>query len=673
MDPNKEETEEFKTWRKQSQSTAMMSKERSLYTSFAVDFVSDTFIAITVNQDFKDEVPHSGCFSEGVKKYSETMVGDRDRPIVQKFLTPEFLSENLTMNGSQLTLEFAIFLQGKPSFRKVIVYPDSFADDGKITKAILSFQSIDQEKINERRNNEIDRRYRAFLSVLSKTFVAEYYITLPEGTYSIFRTNNRLARVYSRVGSWDQLIKDYAPRYVEEEQQDSFVKRLLSESLRTELKEKASLEVHYRSPYGGRTLWFALLVAVVSRDDQGFPKEMIAAVKDTSEFMQTIEQKNHDLLAATQAKDDFLAQMSHDLRTPLNGIVGMTQIAMRSSDDRQRVEDCLRKIDLAAYDLLTFANDSLELANLESGTLDLDEESFSLKNRVRELAESFMKQAQDVKETMTTDLTDLPESLYRGSWIHIKWILTVLLTNAIKFNKAGGKITFIARRKPRTDDNDMISFLVMDTGIGMSLATLSHATEPPSDRKESALNRTTGMGLPFVKALTNRLGGRVIIGSLLNEGSEIEVVFPLKEIKSTLSNNIKDASGLRVLSADDNYLNLEILTTLLEEAGVQVDTAENGKAAVDKFFASAPGYYDAILMDIMMPVMDGLAATKAIRSLPREDSKTIPLIVISANAFPKDEKASLTAGADAHLPKPVDTGRLLELLAAIKVKKGSKK
>lgn len=380
--------------------------------------------------------------------------------------------------------------------------------------------------------------------------------------------------------------------------------------------------------------------------------------------------------AANAAKTAFLTRMSHDIRTPLNGILGLIEIEELHEDDVDAARKNRAKARIAANHLLSLINDILEMGRIENGKLTLEHVSFNLEDLCNDAIVLCKLRASDRNITMQDQSAHpLCNPHVMGSPTHVRQIIINLLDNSIKYNKDGGTVTFTSQIKPIDDSRVLFCFNVSDTGIGMSPEFLKHIYEPFAQEGNDARSKFqgTGMGMPIVKSLVDAMGGTIEVTSELGTGSTFYVRIPLAIDKCPQIQAQTDArapkvslTGMSVLLAEDNELNAEIAQALLESEGIVVTRAADGNEAVDLYVGRPAGSFDAILMDIMMPGMDGYEATRAIRLSEKADAADIPIIALTANAFIEDAKAAHDAGMNAHLPKPLDLSKLKNMLARIK-------
>lgn len=390
------------------------------------------------------------------------------------------------------------------------------------------------------------------------------------------------------------------------------------------------------------------------------------------------EQQKAD--AANAAKTAFLTRMSHDIRTPLNGILGLIEIEELKDGDMQVARESRAKARVAANHLLSLINDILEMGKIEDRKLALEHAPFNLKELCDDALVLCKLRASGNGITMQDNSLPYATGPYMiGSPTHIRRIIINLLDNSIKYNKRGGSVTFSSQTKPLDDGRALFCFSVSDTDIGMAPEFLKHIYEPFAQEGDDARSKFqgTGMGMPIVKSLIELMGGTIEISSEVGVGSTFNVQIPLDIDKNPQAGERADGqanscslAGMNVLLAEDNELNAEIAQALLESEGIVVTHAADGNETVDLYVGRPAGSFDAILMDIMMPGMDGYEATRAIRLSKKADAADIPIIALTANAFTEDAKAAHDAGMNAHLSKPLDFNKLKNILARIK-KNGS--
>lgn len=395
------------------------------------------------------------------------------------------------------------------------------------------------------------------------------------------------------------------------------------------------------------------------------------ALEENKKINRKISEARQAAEQASRSKTQFLANMSHDIRTPMNGIIGMLNIADRYVDNPDEVKKYHQKIRMASEYLLSLINDVLDMRKIDQKDIMLLEESVNLRDVIENCRDILEAKAGEQEITLdTTGMAEFNPPQLMASEVHLRQIFMNIISSAIKYNKYGGKIFIQAIVLEQTEDKVTCRFSVTDTGIGMSEDFQKQMFEPFT--QEHGENRSefkgTGLGLSIVKRIIEEMGGEIRVESELDIGTKFswDLTFPIDKAINERAENIPDRivtlRGIRVLAAEDNSLNSEILKFILEDMGINVNLVENGELAVKAFQESRPGEYAMILMDIMMPVMDGYEASRIIRNMKRPDAAKIPIIALTANAFAEDIVRSSEAGMDAHITKPIDENKLKECM-----------
>lgn len=381
-----------------------------------------------------------------------------------------------------------------------------------------------------------------------------------------------------------------------------------------------------------------------------------------------VNQEHHDQFA--QAKSDFLARMSHEIRTPMNGIIGMTDIALKDGQTEERRLDCLHKMRSSSEYLLALLNDILDMSKIESGKMSLSMAPFSANEQIATLRSMLEPRFKDKKQRFVIE-ADFKNDCFSGDALRINQVLINLLSNANKFSNEGTEVILRVSEEPISIEVSQLNFSVEDHGIGISEEDYEKVFknfEQANNGGDSLRAQGNGLGLSICNRLVHLMGGAIKLESELGRGStfSFSIVLPLSDElpgSKAVSNAEVDLSGKRILVAEDNELNMEIVVCLLSEFGCDASCVINGQQALEAVRDNEPGFFDAVLMDVMMPVMDGLEAAHAIRSLDRADVATLPIIALSANAFEEDIKLSLASGMNAHLSKPIEVEKLKATLA----------
>lgn len=384
--------------------------------------------------------------------------------------------------------------------------------------------------------------------------------------------------------------------------------------------------------------------------------------------------KNEQLTKAMNAKSDFLSRMSHDLRTPLNVIIGMNQLALDDVNVPTEAHQCLEKSQKAADYLLGLLNDILDMSRIESGKLSLQKRILNIQEIRKEIYEMTQNLAKQKNIEIITNLKRLENYYIIADPLRLKQIFMNILSNAVKYSPEGSIITWKTTCQPLPGNMVRITTIIEDQGCGMSPEFLAKVFEPFEMESNPFTNKTTGtgLGLAIVKNLVELMGGDIRIESKMSEGTKVVFQFTYQTSTKeeyeaqaiyTSKEALSNCEGIRALVVEDQLMNREIIRKMLNKVGVEIEEAENGQVAVDMVEKSQPYYYDIIFMDIRMPVMNGVEATRAIRALPREDAASIPIIALTANAFPEDVEETLKAGVNAHLEKPINKGKVMESIS----------
>ena len=401
-------------------------------------------------------------------------------------------------------------------------------------------------------------------------------------------------------------------------------------------------------------------------------KKLKKAKNITTEALQTAENAN-------KAKTDFLSNMSHDIRTPMNAIIGMTSLIRHDAGNKAKVIEYADKIDISSQHLLGIINDVLDMSKIEAGKTVFKYTDFSILDFITELNTIFHSQIDEKNQTLTIIKENIRHEWVNGDQVHLMQIFSNLVSNAVKYTQEGGKIQFLVEEcETKSSVYAKYRFLVSDNGMGMS-ADFKDTIFDAFTRAESSMTNKiqgTGLGMAITKNLVEAMGGTIDVESELGQGSCFEVLIDLRIAEDRFVSSAEQAEkdepagnvlkGMRFLCAEDNELNAEILMELLKIEGAECTICENGKRVLEAFEQSAPGDYDMILMDVQMPVMNGYEATKAIRRSSHELAKTIPIIAMTANAFSEDIQHSLAAGMNAHVSKPVEMKVLEKTIRSIK-------
>ena len=457
-------------------------------------------------------------------------------------------------------------------------------------------------------------------------------------------------------------------RLIYPEDRDRFMAIFIRDRVLSILKQDGIFTTKYRLMIDGEPVYFSLK-ATLLEDENG--SHMIIGVNNIDAQMRREEDYRQKMAEAkTSAKNDFLANMSHDIRTPMNAIIGYTNIANTHLHDPQKIRESLDKIGSASHFLLSLINDILDISKIESGKMQLGYSPCDLNEILRRIEDITALQARNKSLNITYEHSHIIHYKVSTDELRLEQVLINIISNAIKYTPSGKDVNLIAEEEPLPDKTrNHYRFIIRDTGVGISEEYLPHIFESFTREESTRTNRVqgTGLGLAITARIVELMGGTISVRSKLGEGSAFTVEVELESLEE--SESAEDAQeeeihldGCRALLVEDNEINAEIATMVMEQYGITVDHAENGQIAVTMMENSEDETYQAVLMDIQMPVMNGYEATRAIRAIDRDYCRRVPIIAMSANAYDEDVKACLEAGMNAHIAKPFDPETLMKLI-----------
>lgn len=517
--------------------------------------------------------------------------------------------------------------------------------------------------------DEATKRSEIILAIAT-LYVTIVHVNVKERTYELLKGHDLVQKIFGQKGKIDDVMEILPTTFAAKEWREQYREFLDFDTLAERLRNTNFVSNEFVNINGE---WRVSRFIVKSRDTQGNVVDVLYVVRDITEeklrelmYQKQLKASMEDAQRANISKTAFLQRMSHDIRTPLNGIVGMIHIAEKHKNDVAKLREFRQKVLQSTDYLQKLINNVLDISKLESGSLMLEYKSFDLvellSNNMTVVAMSAYENG--VRFEGGVEANTIRHRYLIGSPVHLSRVLMNLASNAIKYNHFHGTVN--VHCEELSDDGNMavFKFVCSDTGLGMSEEFQKHAFDVfAQEGKQSTTTFSgSGLGLSIVKDIIELMGGMIELESKKNVGSTFTVTVPFK-IDHLVENNDsqKDScsqsmelSGKRVLLVEDNAINMEIAHAILEEEHLNITEAKNGKEALEIFQNSKLNEYDVIIMDVMMPVMDGLEATKAIRMLEREDAKRIPIIAMTANAFEEDRKACLDAGMDEHIGKPID-------------------
>ena len=603
--------------------------------------------------------PGGGSHSGWMDYMLENWVVPKDQENYRKYLGAAYMAKRLAKSGTY-TFDYSVSDEdGNIRVKRMTV----FSIDPRLGRVCLARTDV----------TESVREQQGLLNMLAYTFELASFVDVATGRMVMYTRQTVLEDLSPYI------MEDYGTqialainRYGKSPQEREEIRHQFKLNTILDQLQKKPLGYDFVRPYNdaGELRYKKINILWGDRNHQ-----TVCVVRaDVTEMLMTERKTKEELeqalaLAeqANQAKTAFLSSMSHDIRTPMNAIMGMTTLADAHMDDRAYVEDCLRKISVSSRHLLNLINDILEMSKIERADVELKREQISLRKLVEQVSTMIRPQAEEKKQQFRTRADSISHEYFYGDPLRINQILINILGNAIKFTPKGGSVDFLTEEcQAAAADCVRYRFSIRDTGVGMSENVLSHVFEPFTRGENVGRIEGTGLGLSITKGLVDRMGGVISASSSEGTGSifRVELEFETCHAPEEMSqpkaltfpspDDTSALAGRRFLIAEDNEINAEILTSLLEMFGCTAQVKTDGAQAVQEFTTSPAGTYDAILMDIQMPVMTGYEAAKAIRALPREDTGTIPIIAMTANAFAEDVQAALDAGMTAHVAKPID-------------------
>ena len=502
------------------------------------------------------------------------------------------------------------------------------------------------------------------------------YVDVGDRQARVIVMNENMESIPPKSGDYDTINREFISLCVHPEDREYYAQQMELSNIQKELEQKERVVTICRCRCGEEYRRKEMNIYY-----HGTDKKTIVLVRrditDSYEEEQLHKERLYHALMdarhANQEKNEFLERMSHEIRTPMNSIIGLSYLTREYADNKKQVLENLDKIHMSAHFLLSFINDILNLSQIESGSIALTQEDIVFETFLEELSTEVSKKCERKQITFSVEKRGSFKQEYRFDTEMLRKALLNILENAVKFTQPEGKVDFIVEMISESDKDAKIRFEVRDNGIGMDEDFLPHAFEAfeQEGSQNTTLNGGTGLGLSITKNIVELMDGKIDAYSEKGKGATFVVTVNLEKVadagesarKQTKSEQLDyDFTGKRVLLVEDNEINIEITKNILTHKNLEVDVAVNGEEGVSCFLEHEPGYYDVILMDIRMPVMDGLTATKKIRSAGHLDSERIPIIAMTANAFEEDVRKSFEAGMNAHLSKPVDVRQMYSVL-----------
>lgn len=620
-------------------------------------------------------------YDEFTRRYAETFIPETEQEEFLDWHKCENLKKRLQEKERLTYYYHSVSKDGKDS------YYEAYAVKGKTDRKnfyiFLGYRNVDgilykEKAIQEQLQRALDeaKLSNEIIEAIAKSYQYISRIDISKNWFEEISNRAVENMNYKKSGEVTSGNRNACKKFVAEEYQEAFLKFADITTLPVRMKNEETIVMEYQMKDGN---WHKLRFIEKKRDKDGNLTHVLCAIRSISD----VKKKEQELLQqVAEARKDaalksrFLSNMSHDIRTPINGIIGMTELADRYPDNPEIQKKCREKLLESARHLVSMVNDILDMNKLETEQFVENDIPFNLAAVLNRVNTDQQMQAgkKRIDYVVDWEKSELNHMYLTGNPVYIEKLLTVITDNAVKFTKPGGNVSVWCREISEDDERAVYEFGCSDNGIGMSEEFAGHAFEMFS--QENKTSRTqyegTGLGLAIAKKITERLGGTIEIKSKKSCGTTVTMTIPFKtgvqnlmqytENVNTESTEDIPLEGLHALIAEDNELNLEIAKLMLEEKGICVECAADGKEAVAKFEESEPGYYDVIFMDIMMPYMNGWDATRKIRTLQRPDADKISIIAMSANAFAEDIINSHISGMNWHLTKPIDADKLMTAL-----------
>ncbi len=642
----------------------------SLYaTIYRIDLISGEYEQIKGNAVIDAILKHKGYVNKNFDGSFKDMAHPDYQNCLMEFLNLETISDRLKDKNT-------VFIEYKSSnnkWREIRFIAKKRDANNNVTNVLLMINDIDSQK-------RIENEYHATIETLVEEYAAVYICDLVKDEITPFKiSENSFSSIFmddkvdcfKSYSSWNKyiwdnlVIKDSYPDYLEKTTSENLIEELKENNLfvlRADTIPNPSGLKNYECRYArintGNNDEYKVIVAYRNIDD------LVISEKKRNDELEKINnelvyQKKETELA-NNAKTNFLRRMSHDIRTPINGIIGTINIASRFPNDLAKQSECREKVKTSSNYLLALVNNILDMSKLESGEIKLENKSFCINEILNETSEIIKEYGSENCISLYTDFNDIKHRYLIGSKVHFQQVLMNIVSNAAKYNRYGGKIHLTCKEESDNGDIANFIFICKDTGLGMSKEYQKHIFEPFTQEANDARTsyKGSGLGMPIAKELIELQGGSIEFESELDKGSTFIIHIPFKIDKDVIIKeeiNDSEIKDVKILVVEDNELNMEIAKFFLEDKGAIVKCANNGQEAIDMYKQDK---YDVILMDIMMPIMDGLDASKIIRSY----DKNIPIIAMSANAFSDDIEKSINAGMNEHVTKPLDVEKLANII-----------
>ncbi len=635
---------------------------------YYVDINDNSFIEFNAQGVVKTlDAKNCSDFFAGFEQALEKVVYREDWEAVQEFIDKEKLLRDLE-NDRAVSVSFRFSFDGRLVYYrlKATRTPDSE------NHIVVTLENVDEEESAKAERKAIANRDMAVISGLSDDFGCVVYVdyeTLSEVHYRFDPMFDEMVPGWSKINNFGKRLEVLVDTVVHPSDRESFCAATEPAKVLDMVEREHVYFVNFRLQVGGEDIYYQIKFV----KDENFKNHVIAGFHsvdaETKREMANLEKAE----LANKAKSAFLFNMSHDIRTPLNAMIGFTDMAVKNIDDKAKALDCLNKSKLSSEHLLSLINDVLDMSRIESGKVELDLNPVNLGENGEDYVPMLRSLAEKKNVHFDFAQHDIQNRYVYVDFLRLNQVVINVVSNAVKYTPSGGSVTVdISQIPSEREGYGLYQIVIKDTGIGMSAEYQQHLFDEFSRERTSTVSKQqgTGLGLAITKHIIDMMEGSIEVDSKVGEGSKFTIRIPMRiqehpeDVEQVrFAHSEQEAvsfEGFKVLVVEDNELNLEISKDILESAGVVVESAEDGSIAVERLKEKGPDYYDCILMDIQMPVMDGFEATRTIRQMFPD--KRIPIIALSANAFDEDRRKSFEAGMDGHLAKPIVIAQLEDSL-----------
>lgn len=676
-----------------SESIEERKKENRIWDALCVDYTSVHYCDLqtdTISTIKTGAASYAGLVMQAkededmarkLKSFSYRMKYYYEHYIVQES-APDFLeifSADALMEALRIQKRVIYRFRAKPNRSEQQYFEIQVARilDGRGSEVVMGFRYIDdlmgmqeyqktklEDALAEARlNNEI-------ISSISKIYWMIYRMDLVNGIYEEVSAGEEMHRLTGKSGNITEMLRETVDNMIAPEYQEIMRLFLNVSTLSDRMKNRETISREYLAADG---IWYMARFIVKKRDENRRVTNVLYLVieidgqkRQALKYQEELRVAAEEAKRANIAKTDFLRRMSHDIRTPINGILGMLQVAEHFADDTEKLRECRGKMKDSAEYLLNLVNSVLDMNKLESGKILPQENPFDFSDVLRDIDNLVGTQAIEKGIKLKFSKHNVIHNYLIGSPLYLRQIFMNIGTNAVKYTEPGGEIDISCEEIPIHEEMSLYRLTVKDTGIGIGDEFKDRIFEAFAQEKSGMIEakQGTGLGMAICKQLTDLLNGKIWFESEKGKGTTFVVEIPIRLDQNKIFEDEKKIKaskieGKKILIVEDNELNAEIVQVMLEQAGAIVEIASNGEQAVELFTVSRPGEYAVVLMDIMMPVMNGYEATRAIRGLEREDAEKIPIIAMSANAFQEDVMECRAVGMNRHLAKPLNEKKLM--------------